>query len=84
MCRHSYRHKELGEKELKQLKNLQFMADMHFDKHTRNIKLCCMIFFEYVNSKLRSTIPEYQEANIHDRENGILLCPECIVKEIKA
>lgn len=70
-------------KKFRQLKNQQEFADLHFDKHTRKIKLCCHIFFEYVNSKLRSTLPEYQDAKIHDSKNGILLCPECIIKRMR-
>ena len=66
---------------MRKLKNQQELADLHFDKHTHNIKLCCNIFFEYVNSKLRSTIPEYQNANIHN-ENGILYCPNCVVEQM--
>ncbi len=69
-------------KNMRQLKNLQDQSEISFDKHTKNIKLCCHIFFEYVNSKLRATIPDYQNANIHDSKNGILKCPECIVKEL--
>jgi len=56
---------------------------LYFDKHTRNIPLCCHIFFEFVNTKLRNTIPEYQQANIHDSKNGIILCPKCIIKQMK-
>lgn len=66
----------------RQLKDQQELADLYFNKHTRKIKLCCHIFFEYVNSKLRATIPEYQEANIHDFEEGIILCPTCLIKKI--
>lgn len=68
---------------MRQLKNQQELADLHFSKHTQKIKLCCHIFFEYVNSKLRSTIPEYQQANIHDNEEGILFCSNCIVQKMK-
>ena len=68
---------------MRKLKNLQELADLHFDKHTKNIKLCCLIFFKYVNSKLRSTLPDYQDAKIHDSKNGIIYCPNCIVREIK-
>ena len=68
---------------MRQLKNQQDLADLHFDKHTKNIKLCCHIFFEYINSKLRSIIPEYQDAVIHDRKNGILYCPNCIIEKLK-
>lgn len=67
---------------MRQLKNLQNQSEISFDKHTKNIKLCCHIFFEYVNSKLRSIIPDYQNANIHDSKNGIIKCPECIIEEL--
>lgn len=67
---------------MRQLKNQQELADLHFDKHTRKIKLCCHIFFEYVNSKLRSTLPDYQNGNIHDSNEGIIFCPECVVKKL--
>lgn len=67
---------------MRRLKNQQELADLHFSKHTQKIKLCCHIFFEYVNSKLRSTIPEYQNAQIHDHDEGILYCPDCIVKRL--
>lgn len=69
---------------MRQLKNQQELADLHFSKHTYKIKLCCHIFFEYVNSKLRSTIPEYQNANIHDKKEGILYCPECMVSRLQS
>jgi len=49
---------------MRQLKNLQEQSEISFDKHTKNIKLCCHIFFEYVNSKLRATIQEYQNKKI--------------------
>ena len=68
---------------MKQLKNQQKLADLHFDRYTKNIKLCCHIFFEYVNSALRAKIPEYQSAKIHNRKEGILLCPACIIKKLK-
>jgi len=67
---------------VRQLKNQQELADLHFDKHTMKIKLCCHIFFEYVNSKLRSTLPDYQNGNIHDSNEGIIFCPECVVKKL--
>jgi len=67
---------------MRQLKNQQELADLHFDKHTSKIKLCCHIFFEYVNSKLRSTLPDYQNGNIHDSNEGIIFCPECVVKKL--
>jgi len=67
---------------MRQLKNQQPLADLYFDKHTKNIKLCCHIFFEYVNSKLRAILPDYQNAKIHDSKNGILLCPECIIQKL--
>lgn len=53
-----------------------------FTKRTKKIPLCCHIFFEYVNKTLRSTIPEYQNAEIHNKKDGILLCPECIINKI--
>ena len=68
---------------MRQLKNRYELADLDFDKHTRKIKLYCHIFYEYVNSKLRATIPEYQQGKIHDRKEGILFCPDCIVEKIK-
>lgn len=68
---------------MRQLKNQQELADLHFSKHTRKIKLCCHIFFEYVNSKLRAEIPEYQNAEIHDSDEGIIYCPECVIKRLK-
>ncbi len=68
---------------MRQLKNQQQLADLNFDKYTKNIPLCCHIFFEYVESKLRSIIPEYGRARIHDHKNGIVKCPECIIKELK-
>jgi hypothetical protein len=68
---------------MRQLKNTREQAFLSFDKHTKNIPLCCHIFFEYVNSALRAKIPEYQEAEIHDHKEGILKCPECIIKELK-
>jgi len=68
---------------MRQLKDQQELADLHFDKHTKNIKLCCHIFFEYVNSKLRSIIPEYSTAKIHNHKRGILLCPECVIESFK-
>lgn len=67
---------------MRQLIDQQELADLHFDKHTKNIKLCCHIFFEYVNSKLRSIIPEYGRAVIHNRKQGILYCPECLIKRL--
>ena len=67
----------------RKLKNTRDQADMMFNKDTRKIKLCCHIFFEYVNSVLRADIPEYQDAKIHDHGEGILKCPECIIKELK-
>ena len=67
----------------RQLKNTRDQADMSFSKHTKKIKLCCHIFFEYVNSTLRAEIQEYQTAKIHDNKEGILKCPECIIKELK-
>ena len=68
---------------MRQLKNQQKLADLHFDKYTQNIKLCCHIFFEYANSKLRAMLPEYQNSNIHDSENGIIYCPECIIERLR-
>ena len=68
---------------MRQLKNQQELADLHFSKHTQKIKLCCHIFFEYVNSKLRSTLPEYQNANIHDNKEGILFCPDCVIERLR-
>ncbi len=68
---------------MRQLKNQQELADLHFDKHTKKIKLCCHIFFEYVNSKLRSTLPDYQNANIHDSKEGIIYCPECVISKMR-
>ena len=68
---------------MRQLKNQQELADLVFDKHTRKIKLCCHIFFEYVNSKLRATLPDYQNGNIHDSDEGIILCPDCVIKKIE-
>lgn len=73
-----------SENQMRKLKNLQDQSEISFDKHTRNIPLCCHIFFEYVNSKLRAIIPEYQKARIHDHKQGILKCPECIIKELKS
>jgi len=74
----------LGENmEMRRLKDQQQLADLHFDKHTKNIKLCCHIFFEYVNSKLRSIIPEYSTAKIHNRKQGILYCPKCLIKRLQ-
>lgn len=67
---------------MRQLKNRQELADLHFSKHTQKIKLCCHIFFEYVNSKLRATLPEYQGANIHDNREGIIFCPKCIIQRL--
>ena len=67
---------------MRQLKNQQELADLNFNG-IPNIKLCCHIFFEYVNSKLRNIIPEYQQAKIHDRKKGILFCPDCIIKRMK-
>lgn len=66
---------------MRQLKNQQELADLNF-KDIPNIKLCCHIFFEYVNSMLRSIIPEYQNAKIHDRKQGILFCPECVINRL--
>ena len=66
----------------RQLKVLEPM--MSFDKYTQKIPLCCHIFFEYVNTTLRAIIPEYQNANIHDRKEGILLCPECLIDKIQS
>lgn len=67
---------------MRQLKDQQYLATMMFDKHTKNINLCCHIFYEYVNSKLRATLVEYQDANIHDTNKGIIFCPECIIKKL--
>ena len=68
---------------MKPLKNLRESSEISFDKYTQKIKLCCNLFFEYVNSSIRATIPEYQEANIHDNDEGILYCPKCIVKRLR-
>ena len=31
----------------------------------------------------RNTIPEYQQARIHDSKKGILLCPKCLVNQME-
>lgn len=62
----------------RQLKKLEpyFIID-------EDIKLCCMIFFGYVNRPvLRSEIQDYQNARVHDTKKGILLCPECIMEKL--
>ena len=66
---------------MRKLKKLE--PYLMFTKHTQKIPLCCHIFFEFVNKTLRSTIPEYQQARIHDSKEGILLCPSCIISKMR-
>ena len=70
-------------RQFRELKNQRNQSFIMFDKHTKNINLCCNIFFEYVESALRNKIPEYGQAEIHDTKKGILYCPECIIKRMK-
>ena len=69
-------------KHFRELKNTRDQAYIMFNKHTKNIKLCCHIFFEYVESALRNKIPEYGQAEIHNTKNGILYCPECVIRRL--
>jgi|APSaa5957512535_1039671.scaffolds.fasta_scaffold415498_1 hypothetical protein len=48
------------------------------------IKECCLIWFYCVDGKLRSTIPEYSETMTELSNNqGIILCPNCVIKKLK-
>ncbi len=64
---------------MRKLKRLE--PDFHMPPSSK-IKLCCAIFFGFVNNQLRSEIPEYQNAKIHDSKEGILFCPDCIMEKL--
>ena len=50
-----------------------------------NIPICCILFFMYEWQNIKKSIPEYLEL-MHKITNneGVILCPDCIVKHHKA
>lgn len=70
---------------MRKLKNLTWMQgniDVSAVKEF-GFKLCCVDFFWNVQSSIRSTIPEYSETMDKLTDNqGLILCPKCLVKRL--
>lgn len=50
----------------------------------QGVKLCCILFYEYVWLRsLRPDLYDEYDTNKITYENGIILCPECILENLK-